>query len=50
VDGSESNEMKAIIDNMIDQQDLSERERRELAVDTESRKLLFWNGYEREFT
>jgi hypothetical protein len=39
--------MKALITQMMDEQDLSEVDRKALNADAESRKMLFWNGYER---
>ena len=34
----------------MDEQHLSAMEKREIMADPESRKLLFWNSYEREYT
>ncbi len=47
MDGGESEGMRVLVDRLMEEQTLSEKERAELAADAESRRMIFWNGYER---
>ncbi|ORY21336.1 hypothetical protein BCR39DRAFT_553869 [Naematelia encephala] len=47
MEGTESEATTALINVLMEDQGLDESEKRELASDQESRKVLFWNGYER---
>ena len=49
-EGHEPEGMRALVDKMIEDQSLTETERAELLEDTESRRILFWNGYEGMFS
>ncbi|KAK4685486.1 hypothetical protein P7C73_g4663, partial [Tremellales sp. Uapishka_1] len=39
-------EMTKVVDRLLDEQGLTDAEKTELAADAESRRMLFWNGYE----
>ncbi len=46
MNGLDSDTTRVILDGLMDEQGLSEQEKKELLADPESRKMLFWNGYE----
>jgi hypothetical protein len=48
MEGRDSESANKIIEELMDEQGLSEREKREIMSDPESRKMIFWNSYERE--
>ena len=48
LEGREDPTIKELLNHFLDAQKLSDVEKRELLGDLESRKMLFWNGYERE--
>ena len=50
IEGNESEGMKQLVTRLMDEQGLSEGEKKELEADQESRAVMFWNGYEREFS
>jgi hypothetical protein len=47
-DGHDDDKLKELLNTVLEEQGLTEQQKRELLGDPESRKLLFWNGYERE--
>lgn len=46
MEGHESEEMRRLVKHLMEQQGLSARERNEIEADPESRRLVFWLGYE----
>jgi hypothetical protein len=47
--GTDEEELKELLTGLLDEQaNLSAQQKKELLGDIESRKMLFWNGYERE--
>jgi len=47
MEGHEPESMRLLVQKLMDEEQLNENERVELAADPESRRVLFWNGYER---
>ena len=39
--------MRLLVDKLMDEERLNEKERAEVAADPDSRRMLFWDGYER---
>lgn len=46
-EANESESMRALVDKLMEAERLSERQKAEVAVSSESRRMIFWNGYER---
>jgi hypothetical protein len=46
--GDSTEGMNVLVKRLVDEQGLPDAERAAMLQDTESRKILFWNGYERE--
>jgi hypothetical protein len=47
--GTDEEELKELLTGLLDEQaNLTAQQKKELLGDIESRKMLFWNGYERE--
>ena len=48
LEGNDDPKIEELLRGFLQEQRLSDVETRELLGDAESRKMLFWNGYERE--